>query len=148
MGIVRFSRSNCLKSVSTRVHLPPAISAAAVLFKVPYRDAVHATGPGGRNRRLAPLDSLVRKSGRETLAHAGETRTVLNHWSDSSSGNKILGGLYLQIATEWNPKDYEWSLKTLLRADIGQSFSQKVGPSRFTDDADGFTAAVMMSHPL
>lgn len=78
----------------------------------------------------------------------GETRTVLNHWRDSSAGNKILGGLYLQIATEWMPKDHEWSIRTLFRADIGQSFSQKVGPSRFTYDADGFTAAVMMSHPL
>ncbi len=82
-----------------------------------------------------------------SLARGG-ARTALRQWSDSSSGDKILGGFYLQISTEWTPKQYPWSLKTLLRADIGQGFSQQLGPSRFTYDTDGFTAAVMVSHPL
>lgn len=78
----------------------------------------------------------------------GGTTTVIQEWNDSSSGDKILAGLYLQIALEWTPVDYDWSLKTLLRTDIGQSFSKQVGPSRITYDTDGLTAAVMLSHPL
>jgi hypothetical protein len=78
----------------------------------------------------------------------GNTRTVIGDWHDSSSGNRILAGFYLQIAVEWTPADYDWSLKTLLRTDLGQSFSEQVGPSRITYDTDGLTAAMMLSHPL
>jgi hypothetical protein len=77
-----------------------------------------------------------------------ETRTVIGEWNESSSGNKILAGLYMQLAAEWTPVDYVWSLKALIRADIGQSFSQNIGPSRITYDTDGLTAAIMVSHPL
>ncbi len=78
----------------------------------------------------------------------GASQTVIGEWHDLSSGDRILGGLYLQIALEWVPPDHDWSLKTLLRADIGQSFSKQVGPSRITYDTDGLTAAVMLTHPL
>ncbi len=76
------------------------------------------------------------------------TNTTVQAWSESSSGNTILAGVYLQVGTEWTPHDSEWSLKTLLRTDIGQSLSEQVGPSRITYDTDGFTAAVMLTHPL
>lgn len=78
----------------------------------------------------------------------GNNRTIIGEWHDSSSGNKILAGLYLQIALEWTPADFDWSIKSLLRTDLGQSFSEQVGPSRITYDTDGLTAAVMLSHPL
>lgn len=78
----------------------------------------------------------------------GNARTVIGEWQDSSSGDRILAGLYLQLAVEWKPTDSDWSIKSLLRTDLGQSFSKQVGPSRITYDTDGLTAAVMLSHPL
>jgi hypothetical protein len=76
------------------------------------------------------------------------TRTVIGEWHDTSSGDRILPGLYAQIALEWTPANHNWSIKTLLRVDIGQSFSKQVGPSRITYDTEGLTAAAMLSHPL
>ncbi len=88
-------------------------------------------------------------SQREQLSVSqGGTRTVIGEWRDSSSGNRILAGLYLQIAVEWTPADHDWSLKSLLRADLGQSFSKQIGPSRITYDTDGLTVAFMLTHPL
>jgi hypothetical protein len=78
----------------------------------------------------------------------GSTRTVIGEWQDSSSGDRILAGLYLQLAVEWKPADFDWSIRSMLRTDLGQSFSTQVGPSRITYDTDGLTAAVMLSHPL
>jgi hypothetical protein len=82
-----------------------------------------------------------------SVSQAG-TRTVIGEWNDSSSGDKILAGVYLQLAAEWQPRDQDWSLRCILRTDIGQSFSERVGPSRFTYDVDGLTAAVLVSIPL
>ncbi len=78
----------------------------------------------------------------------GATRTVINHWEDSSSGNTMLSALYLQVATEWQPKQQDWALKALLRGDLGESFSMTVGPSRLGYEVDGFTAAVMVTFAL
>jgi hypothetical protein len=69
-------------------------------------------------------------------------------WHDSSSGDKILGGLYLQLGAEWSPGNRDWSLKTFMRTDLGDSFSKQIGPSRVTYDTDGFMAALMLSRRL
>ena len=69
-------------------------------------------------------------------------------WHDSDDGNQLLYGVYLQIGAEWTPEGQDWSIKSFLRSDIGNAFSHKIGPSRVTYDVDGFTAAVMLSHPL
>ncbi len=69
-------------------------------------------------------------------------------WRESEDGNQILAGIYLQIGAEWTPESQPWSVKSFLRADFGNAFSHKVGPSRVTYDVDGFTAAVMVSHSL
>ncbi len=85
----------------------------------------------------------------ETLNVTRDSGTTgFARWDDSSSGNKILSGIYLQIGTEWTPKDQAWSIKSLLRTDLGNSFSKQIGPSRVTYDTDGLTAAVMVSHTL
>lgn len=82
-----------------------------------------------------------------TVTKKGNTR-VFKEWTDNESGNQVLGGLYLQVATEWSPKDWEWSIRGLLRGDFGHAFSKQVGPSEIRFDPDGLTAAVMFSHPL
>jgi hypothetical protein len=88
-------------------------------------------------------------SQREQLSvKQGNTRTVIGEWNDSSSGDRILAGLYLQLAVEWAPADSDWSIKSMLRTDLGQSFSKQIGPSRITYDTDGLTASIMLSHPL
>lgn len=82
-----------------------------------------------------------------TVTQASGTSTFAS-WNDSSSGNKILGGLYLQLGAEWAPKNRDWSLKGFMRTDLGDSFSKQIGPSRINYDTDGFTAALMVSHKL
>lgn len=78
----------------------------------------------------------------------GATVTRLVDWNHASSGDRILGGIYFQIQGEWAPADSLWSVKSLIRAEIGQSLSSQVGPSRYTYDTDGFTAAAMLSYQL
>lgn len=73
---------------------------------------------------------------------------TFKEWSDNESGDKLLGGVYLQIASEWTPSEDGWSLKGLIRADLGQTFTKHVGPSRVSYDLHGFTAALMFGHPL
>ncbi len=82
-----------------------------------------------------------------TVARNGKV-TEFASLSDKSSGDEILGGVYLQIGAEWQPKNLDWSIKSFLRKDFGATFSEKVGPSRVSYDVDGFTAAVMVSHAL
>ncbi|MES2924603.1 MAG: hypothetical protein V4819_23825 [Verrucomicrobiota bacterium] len=82
-----------------------------------------------------------------TVKFGGKTRNFAS-WRDKSYGDEILGGVYLQIGADWQPKDRDWSIKSFLRKDFGATFSEKVGPSRVTYDVDGFTAAVMVSHAL
>lgn len=82
-----------------------------------------------------------------TVSQNGSVK-LFREWTDHASGNEVLGGLYLQLAAEWTPKDQTWSLKGLLRGDIGQTFSQRIGPSNVTYDLDGITAAVMISQAL
>lgn len=74
--------------------------------------------------------------------------SVFKEWTNTASGNQLLGGLYLQLATEWMPKDQKWTIKGLLRGDLGQTFSMRLGPSHISYDTDGITAAVLFSHPL
>ena len=69
-------------------------------------------------------------------------------WRDSSSGDRVLPAIYLQVGAAWNPDDEMWSIRSFLRADIGSSTSFRVGPSKYTYDVDGYTAAVMLSLPL
>lgn len=78
----------------------------------------------------------------------GNTRTVIGEWQDSTSGDRILAGIYLQLALEWKPADFDWSVRSMLRTELGQTFSKQVGPSRITYHTDGLTAAVILSHPL
>ncbi len=42
----------------------------------------------------------------------GNTSTAIGEWNDSSSGNRMLTGLYFQLAAELKPADYDWSIKT------------------------------------
>jgi hypothetical protein len=69
-------------------------------------------------------------------------------WRDSTDGNKILAGIYLQVGAEWKPEGQPWSVKSFFRTDFGNSFSDNIGPSHVTYDVDGFTAAVIVSHSL
>lgn len=73
------------------------------------------------------------------------TSNLLGEWRSSSSGNRILGGLYLQLAVEWAPQTEDWSLKAMLRSDVGDSFSKNIGPSKISYDTNGYTAGVMIS---
>lgn len=82
-----------------------------------------------------------------TVTRNGKTKNFAS-WSDKSSGDEILGGVYFQIGAEWTPENQPWSMKSFLRKDFGNRLSEKVGPSRVTYDVDGFTAAVMVSHAL
>lgn len=84
---------------------------------------------------------------RLTLAQ-GTTRTTLHEWDNASSGDKILGGLYLQLALDWHPKPQDCSLQLLLRGDLGQSTAMIVGPSRLAYDVDGYTVALLFTHAL
>jgi hypothetical protein len=82
-----------------------------------------------------------------TVTKDGKSK-VFKEWNDNHSGNRVLGGIYFQLATEWTPKDQDWSIRGLIRGDFGQTFSKQIGPSHVSYDLDGFTAAVMISHPL
>lgn len=82
-----------------------------------------------------------------TVSRNGSTK-VFKEWTDNASGNQVIGGLYFQLATEWAPKGQEWTIKGLLRGDIGGTFSKEIGPSHISYDLDGMTAAVMFSYPL
>ncbi len=77
----------------------------------------------------------------------GKTREFQS-WSDKGSGNEILGGVYLQVGVDWKPVEEAWSIRGFVRADFGDEFSEKIGPSKISYDTDGFTAAVMYSHGL
>ncbi len=86
---------------------------------------------------------------RETLTvrkKSGATRT--RDWSDSASGDRILPGMYLQIGSEWKPAGHAWSVRSFLRGDLGKSADLGVGPSEYTYETDGYTAAVMLALPL
>ncbi|MFM2197370.1 MAG: hypothetical protein RLZZ505_802 [Verrucomicrobiota bacterium] len=78
----------------------------------------------------------------------GSGSALIQNWNDTASGNRMLTGFYLQLAAEWKPADRDWSIKTLLRTDMGQSFSKQVGLSSFNYDIDGLTTAVMLTHPF
>ena len=85
----------------------------------------------------------------ETLTvNQGGSVSDFASWRDKNSGDEILGGVYFQIGAEWSPENQPWSVKSFLRKDFGNRFSEKVGPSRVTYDVDGFIAAVMVSHAL
>lgn len=89
-------------------------------------------------------------------ANQSETVTVskssganrIASWNDSASGTRIIPGMYLQIGSEWSPEGQPWSIRSFLRGDIGSSSSFSVGPSEYSYDVDGYTAAVMLALPL
>lgn len=88
-------------------------------------------------------------SQRERLSvETGGTNTLIGEWRDTSSGNKVLAGLYLQFAVEWEPAHELWSIKGLLRSDVGQKFNKAIGPSSVYYDPDGLTAALLLTYPL
>jgi hypothetical protein len=85
----------------------------------------------------------------ESLTVTGNSGTArVADWSDSSSGDRLLPGIYLQIGSEWKPDHRAWSIRSFLRADVGSSTSFRVGPSKYTYDLDGYTAAVLLVLPL
>ncbi|NQX02407.1 hypothetical protein HQ447_17250 [bacterium] len=85
----------------------------------------------------------------ETLSvEQNGSTTEFARWKDSTSGNKLLGGIYLQVGSEWTPMNREWSIKSFLRADFGGTFTQQIGPSEISYDTDGITGGVMFSHVL
>ncbi|MBK1884214.1 hypothetical protein JIN85_17475, partial [Luteolibacter pohnpeiensis] len=86
---------------------------------------------------------------KETLTATQSSGTSeLARWKDSSSGDRILGGVYLQLGAEWTPKGQPWSIQGLFRGDLGQSFSEDIGPSKVSYDVDGFTTALMLRYQL
>jgi hypothetical protein len=74
--------------------------------------------------------------------------TTLARWTDESSGNKLLAGLYFQVGAEWRPVDQPWAVKGYLRTDFGGKFSKQVGPSRISYDIEGFTAGLLLTYRL
>lgn len=81
-----------------------------------------------------------------TRGNPGATR--LAKWHDSASGDRILSGANLQIGSEWHPAGHTWSVTSFLRGDLGNSGTLRAGPSDYSYDVDGYTAAVMFSFPL
>lgn len=81
-------------------------------------------------------------------SHGNSGATRLAEWHDSTSGDHMLSGVYMQIGSEWHPAGHTWSVTSFLRGDLGNSATLNVGPSVYTYDVDGYTAAVMFHFPL